>query len=168
MTKTFPFFQFDLPDTVSILEKQNTLQFTGPLGSTYLNLKKLDKQGRALFALSGDGKNLQLYIPCRSFYTTICTLIESKIKGVSRGFRIMLRLKGIGYRASYSNPILSLFLGFSHTVEFHIPPGVHLVLLEPTLICLYGLDLNQVTQIGSQLRAVRTPSRYGQKGVFLE
>jgi large subunit ribosomal protein L6 len=60
---------------------------------------------------------------------------------------------------------LRLKVGFSHDLVFQIPDSIRLFLIEPTLICLYGIDKNQVTQIASKIREIQPPSVYKGKGI---
>jgi len=59
-------------------------------------------------------------------------------------------------------------VGLSHQVEFQIPQSIYILVLEPTLICIYGIDKNQVTQLAAKLIHVRPPSHYSGKGIFKE
>lgn len=38
--------------------------------------------------------------------------------------------------------------------------------LKPTLICLYGIEKNQVTQMAAKIRQISPPSTYTRKGLF--
>lgn len=89
------------------------------------------------------------------------------MRGVTRGFLIYLKIIGIGYRASLQNDTLLLKLGYSHDVTYKIPSSIKLFLIEPTVICVFGVDKNQVTQIASKIRSLRKPSAYKGKGIRL-
>ena len=90
---------------------------------------------------------------------------KQKGQGVSRGFFTYLRVVGVGYRTFLAQGTLTLKLGFSHFVKVDIPKSVQIFLPEPTLICLYGLDKNQITQIAATIRQIKPPSPYKGKGI---
>jgi ribosomal protein L6P/L9E len=106
----------------------------------------------------------------KSFFGCVSSIIQNKIYGVTRGFLIYVRIIGVGYRAQLQgieNQILYLKVGFSHDIKFEVPKAVRVFLLEPTLICLYGIDKNQVTQTASKIKKIKIPSVYKGKGIRL-
>ena len=158
---------FQIPDTVIIEKKDHLLKFSGPLGHTYLNLNKIDPNGLGGISLDYRNKQLELLSPSKSFFGLFKKLIENKIIGVTRGFLIYLKIIGIGYRASLNNNTLLLKLGYSHDIIYQIPQSIKLFLLDPTVICLFGIDKNQITQIAAKIRHLRRPSVYKGKGIRL-
>lgn len=62
---------------------------------------------------------------------------------------------------------LTLRLGFSHDLAYTLPQSLRAFLPEPTLIGLYGIDKNEVTQAAARIRALRPPSVYKGKGIRL-
>ena len=106
----------------------------------------------------------------KSFFGCVSSIIQNKIYGVTRGFLIYIRVIGVGYRAQLQgieNQMLYLKVGFSHDIKFEVPKAVRAFLLEPTLICLYGIDKNQLTQTASKIKKIKTPSVYKGKGIRL-
>jgi large subunit ribosomal protein L6 len=158
---------FKIPDMVIIEKKGHLLKFSGPLGHTYLNLTKIDPDGLGGISFNSEKKELKLLSPSKSFFGLFKKLIENKIKGVTRGFLIYLKIVGIGYRANLINDKLTLKLGYSHDILYKIPTSIKLFLLEPTVICIFGIDKNQITQIAAKIRNLRRPSVYKGKGIRL-
>jgi len=167
MKSSFYHHSFQIPEKVTIEKKGHLLKFSGPLGSTYLNLNKIDPTGLGGISLNLEKKQLELLSPSKSFFGLFQKLIENKIKGITRGFLIYLKIIGIGYRASLQNDNLLLKLGYSHDIIYKIPSSIKLFLVEPTVICLFGIDKNQVTQIATKIRNLRKPSVYKGKGIRL-
>mgnify|MGYP000197494973 CR=1 FL=1 len=95
----------------------------------------------------------------------IATIAKQKQQGVSRGFFTYLRLVGVGFRVFLVKNQLTFKLGFSHFVKVTIPSSIRVFLPEPTLICFYGLDKNQVTQIAAKIKEIKPPSPYKGKGI---
>lgn len=95
------------------------------------------------------------------------TLLVHKFQGIYRGFFTYLRIVGIGYRVflNQNDGSLTFKLGFSHLYKVKIPNDVKVFLPEPTLLCFYGLDKNQVTQIAAKIRQLKKPSPYKGKGI---
>ena len=75
------------------------------------------------------------------------SLLQNKIEGVTKGVLVYLRIVGIGYRASLSEQTLTFKLGYSHDVTYELPGSMRAFLPEPTLVGLYGIDKNQVSNI---------------------
>ena len=167
MKSQFYHHSFQIPDTVLIEKKDHLLKFSGPLGHTYLNLNKTDPKGLGGILFNLEKKQLELLSPSKSFFGLFKKIIENKIIGVTRGFLIYLKIVGIGYRASLNNENLLLKLGYSHDILYKVPPSVKTFLIDPTLICLFGIDKNQITQIAAKIRNLRRPSVYKGKGIRL-
>jgi large subunit ribosomal protein L6 len=166
--------KISIPDNVKIEKKQNNLFFYGPLGSTQLSLEKLDVLGIAGFQYCSNNlieKSFFLTSNSKRFFACMSNIIQNKIIGVSSGFLISIRIIGVGYRAEIiknpKNQILCFKIGFSHDLEYVVPSSVRVFLLEPALICLYGVDKNQVTQIAAKIRQIKPPSVYKGKGIRL-
>jgi len=160
-------FQYNtlIPNNVVIIKKNDNLIITGPLGSTKINLKKIDPTGMGAICIQH--KNLLFFTHSKAFYGLFTSLLKNKIYGITRGFLVYLRIVGIGYRANIQTQSIIFKLGFSHDVTFKLPESIRAFLLEPTLICLYGIDKNQVTQIAAKIKQLRLPSIYKGKGIRL-
>ena len=164
-----PFYThcFQIPEKVIIEKNDYLVKFSGPLGFTCLNLNKIDPKGIGGIFLDTRENQLIVCSSSKSFFGLFKKLIDNKIKGITRGFLIYLKIIGIGYRASFQNDILYLKLGYSHDIIYKIPSSIKLFLLEPTLICLFGIDKNQISQIATKIRHLREPSPYKGKGIRL-
>ena len=95
----------------------------------------------------------------------IASLYHQKNQGVLKGFFTYLKITGVGYRVFLTGNILTLKLGFSHFVKVQVPESVKVFLPEPTLICFYGVDKNQITQIAAKVQQLKPPSPYKGKGI---
>jgi large subunit ribosomal protein L6 len=157
--------KIEIPEKVTIERKNNFLLFSGPLGKSKLNISKLDKNGFA--ALSIKEKTLVITSSVEPFFKTLETLLKNRIIGVCQGFLTYLRIVGVGYRATIKQTTLTLKVGYSHDVKYKLPESVRVFLLQPTLVCLFGLEKNQITQIAAKIREIRPPSPYKGKGIRL-
>ena len=91
--------------------------------------------------------------------------LANMVAGVTKGFEKKLELVGVGYRAAVQGKKLNLTLGFSHPVEFPIPPGVTIETPSQNEIIVKGMDRQQVGQVAAVLRHYRPPEPYKGKGV---
>jgi large subunit ribosomal protein L6 len=92
-------------------------------------------------------------------------LAANAIQGVSAGFQRELDIVGIGYRADIKGRIITLTLGYSHPIEFLLPPGVDGKVDKQTHIVLSGADKQLVGQVAAKIRALRPPEPYKNKGI---
>lgn len=92
-------------------------------------------------------------------------LTANAVTGVSTGFTRELDVVGTGYRAEVKGQIATFTLGYSHPIEVLLPKGVDLKVDKLTHIILSGSDRQQVGQIAAQIRSLRPPDPYKNKGV---
>ena len=93
------------------------------------------------------------------------TIINNMVVGVKDGFNKILEINGVGYRASISENILTLQLGFSHDIKLAIPGDIEVKCVKPTELLISGIDKQKVGQFASEIRRLRKPEPYKGKGV---
>lgn len=93
------------------------------------------------------------------------SMIASMMKGVTEGFSKTLEISGVGYRAALQGKVLQLNLGYSHDVNYDIPPGIEIKVTKPTEIIISGIDKQRVGQVAAEIREFRGPEPYKGKGV---
>ena len=96
---------------------------------------------------------------------TMRALVYNMVIGVTAGFEKRLQLVGVGYRAQAQGQTLSLSLGFSHPIEFSVPPGIIVETPSQSEIIVKGSDKQQVGEVAAKIRAYRPPEPYKGKGV---
>ena len=96
---------------------------------------------------------------------TMRALVHNMVIGVTAGFEKRLQLVGVGYRAQAQGQTLSLSLGFSHPIEFSVPPGVIVETPSQSEIIVKGSDKQQVGEVAAKIRAYRPAEPYKGKGV---
>ncbi len=92
-------------------------------------------------------------------------LAANAVHGVSAGFTRELDIVGIGYRADVKGKIATFTLGYSHPIEFLLPDGVDLKIDKQTHLVLSGHDRQLLGQVAANIRALRKPDPYKNKGV---
>ncbi|MFH0890937.1 MAG: 50S ribosomal protein L6 [Candidatus Liptonbacteria bacterium] len=95
---------------------------------------------------------------------TVWSLIRNSIVGVTEGYRKVLEIEGVGYKAVLENQNLMISLGYVHPVKFPIPPGIT-VAVEKNTISLGGIDKNLVGQTAAEIRKLKKPEPYKGKGI---
>ena len=81
------------------------------------------------------------------------------------GFTRELDIVGIGYRAELKGRQLVFTLGYSHPVLFDLPDGIDVKIDRQTHIVVQGIDRQLVGQVAADIRALRKPDPYKQKGI---
>jgi large subunit ribosomal protein L6 len=92
-------------------------------------------------------------------------LAANAVQGVSSGFTRELDIVGIGYRADVKGKIATFTLGYSHPIEVLLPEGVDLKIDKQTHLVLSGHDRQLLGQVAANIRALRKPDPYKNKGV---
>jgi large subunit ribosomal protein L6 len=92
-------------------------------------------------------------------------LAANAVQGVSGGFTRELDIVGIGYRADVKGRIATFTLGYSHPIEVLLPEGVDLKIDKQTHLVLSGHDRQLLGQIAANIRALRKPDPYKNKGI---
>ncbi len=152
-----------LPAGVKIALTAGQVEVQGPKGSLRLplpagiTLKSLPSELRAE---RNDDRLAALHGLTRS-------LVANAVQGVSHGFQKELDIVGVGYRAEMKGKaILVLSLGFSHLIEYRVPPGIEIAVdAKLTHVTITGFDRQRVGQVAAELRALRPPDPYKNKGV---
>jgi large subunit ribosomal protein L6 len=92
-------------------------------------------------------------------------LAANAVQGVSTGFTRELDIVGIGYRADVKGKVATFTLGYSHPIEVLLPDGVDLKVDKQTHLVLSGHDRQLLGQVAANIRALRKPDPYKNKGV---
>lgn len=92
-------------------------------------------------------------------------LAANAVQGVSGGFTRELDIVGIGYRADVKGKIATFTLGYSHPIEFLLPDGVDMKIDKQTHLVLSGHDRQLLGQVAANIRALRKPDPYKNKGI---
>ncbi|MDR0934712.1 MAG: 50S ribosomal protein L6 [Erysipelotrichaceae bacterium] len=94
--------------------------------------------------------------------------LNNAVVGVSEGFKKVLEMKGIGYKANMKGNDIILFAGHSHTVEIKPNEGAKIevnIVNNQTEITVSGMDKQAVGQTAARIREVRPPEPYLGKGI---
>lgn len=152
-----------LPAGVKFEVKGNTVTVNGPKGQVQTHLPagvKLEQQDGHIQVTRQDDDHAAVHGLVRA-------LVNNAVEGVTKGWSRELEIVGIGYRAEMKGKSTVVFtLGFSHPIEYPLPTGVT-VAIDPkqTRLTVSGIDRQKVGQVAAEMRALRIPDPYKQKGV---
>ena len=153
-----------IPNDVQVEVAPDAVEVQGPKGKLRQPLPPGVK-----FELN-DGKLLALLIneadrSMSKYHGLARSLVANAVQGVTEGFKKELDIVGIGYRAEVSGSTVTFALGYSHPVILEIPEGIEVSVDKQTHITVRGVDRQQVGQVAADIRALRKPDPYKQKGV---
>jgi large subunit ribosomal protein L6 len=101
----------------------------------------------------------------RSVHGLTRTLVANMVVGVSEGFRRVLEINGVGYRAEAKGNAIQLALGYSHPIVFPLPQGVQAKVDKQTVVTLEGADRQVLGETAAAIRKLRPPEPYKGKGI---
>ena len=152
-----------LPSGVKVSISDTEIEVQGPKGKLNTpvppGISFSLENGELLCKRSSDARQQ------RAFHGLARALAGNAVKGVSEGFSRDLDIVGVGYRAQVEGRKVVFSLGFSHPVEFPIPEGIEVKVDKQTRVTVSGIDRQQVGQVAAEIRRLRRPDPYKQKGI---
>jgi large subunit ribosomal protein L6 len=150
-----------LPSGVKIAMQSGKIDVQGPKGKLSVALPRgitFEQKDGVLTAIRATEDHRALHGLARA-------LVANAVQGVTTGFKKDLDIVGVGYRAELKGKIVAFALGKSHPIEFPIPEGIQVVVEKQTHLIVSGADKGQVGQVAADMRSLRPPDPYKQKGV---
>jgi large subunit ribosomal protein L6 len=117
------------------------------------------EDGHLVTRKAADGRELD------KFHGLARSLVNNAVLGVTAGWKKELDIVGVGYRAEVKGKQVVLSLGYSHPIVFDVPSGIEVAIDKQTHITVTGVDRQLVGQVAANLRRLRRPDPYQQKGV---
>ena len=152
-----------IPAGVKYTQQGNTLLVEGPKGK----VTALIATGITLVK-NGDQLTVERENDSQAgFHGLTRALVYNAVTGVTTGWTKDLDIVGIGYRAELKGKNMVVFtLGYSHPIEFPLPTGIE-VAIDPkqTHVTVSGIDRQKVGQVAADMRSLRKPDPYKNKGV---
>lgn len=96
------------------------------------------------------------------------TLLNNMVVGVVDGFKKILVIEGVGYKANVSGSNLTLNVGYSSPVDFVLPAAVTATVEGVNKITLESIDKELLGLVASKIRQIRKPEPYKGKGIRYE
>jgi large subunit ribosomal protein L6 len=155
-----------VPQGVSVTITGNNVAAKGPKGALDLQTSgniRVSMEQDQITVTRGDGAKRT-----KALHGLYRKLIWNMVTGVSTGFRKVLQINGVGYRAEVQGNTLVLNLGYSNPIEYPIRDGVAVEAAGGTRITVSGADRQVVGQVAAEIRGFRPPEPYKGKGVRYE
>jgi len=152
-----------VPDKVKVEIKPEQVVVTGPKGSVTNPIPpgiRFEQKDKQVVAIRKDDSGAQ-----RAFHGLARALVANAVRGVTEGFSRELEIVGVGYRAEQKKNSVLFTLGFSHPIEYPIPPGINITVDKQTRLVITGVDRQQVGQIAANIRSLKKPDPYKNKGI---
>jgi large subunit ribosomal protein L6 len=152
-----------LPAGVKYTVEGNAVTVEGPKGKVSALIAggiKLEERDKTLHVVRESDKYAAVHGLTRA-------LVFNAVEGVTNGWKKELDIVGIGYRAELKGKGTVVFtLGYSHPIEFPLPAGIE-VAIDPkqTHLTVSGIDRQKVGQVAAEMRSLRKPDPYKNKGV---
>jgi large subunit ribosomal protein L6 len=152
-----------LPQGVKFEVKGNTVIVNGPKGQVQTHLPvgvKLQQADGNIQVVRDNDEHAAVHGLARA-------LVNNAVEGVTKGWTKELEIVGIGYRAELKGKNTVVFtLGYSHPIEYPLPTGITAA-LDPkqTKLTVSGIDRQKVGQAAAEMRSLRPPDPYKQKGI---
>lgn len=151
-----------VPENVDVTYTGDVITVKGPKGT-------LTRQIVSDIVVAVDGKTVTFTKAedtkrAQALWGTYAAHLHNMITGVTEGFKKVLEIEGVGYRAEAQGNKLKITAGFSHPVELFAPEGVTMT-TEKGVITIMGADKEVVGQFAANVRAVKKPEPYKGKGI---
>lgn len=152
-----------IPKEVKVQITDHTVEIHGPKGklTTALapGIKFVQESGVLKAQRSSDTKSQS------ALHGLMRKLVANAVDGVTKGFTKDLEIVGIGYKADSKGKSVLFNLGYSHLINFPVPSGISITVDKQTRIAVSGCDKQQVGQVAADIRGLRPPDPYKNKGI---
>jgi large subunit ribosomal protein L6 len=150
-----------VPAGVKIQLSATAVAVQGPKGKLTVPLPrgiKFEQKDSTLTALRENESQKALHGLARA-------LVANAVAGVTTGFKKEMDIVGVGYRAELKGKNVVFNLGYSHQIEFPVPEGIQVTVDKQTHMTVSGADRALVGQVCANIRGLRPPDPYKQKGI---
>ncbi|WHZ28487.1 MAG: LSU ribosomal protein L6p (L9e) [Nitrospira sp.] len=152
-----------IPSGVEVKVGGSSVSVKGPLGKLDWSLMQgVDvavNGSRVVVGRSSDDRKL------RALHGLTRAELSNMIHGVTKGYERSLEITGVGYKTQIQGRTLSFNVGYINPVLYEVPTGIDVKVDKQTLINIKGIDKRLVGQVAADLRAIKPPDVYKQKGV---
>ena len=152
-----------IPDKVTVQINGQLVSIKGPKGTLdysvhpSIRIKQKDNQLVVSIANLTDKK-------ANALWGTNRQMVANLITGVTEGYSKQLEINGVGYKAELQGDSLILKVGYSHSVEFKLPPDVT-VQVKKNIINLESINKQLVGETAANIRKIKKPEPYKGKGI---
>lgn len=156
----------NVPNGVQVSMNGSELVAKGPKGELSFEVNNQISMEQAdnviTFKRANDTKS------AKSLHGLTRATVSNMVTGVSEGFKKLLLIEGVGFRAELKKDRLLLTLGFSHPVLVIPPKGIEFKVTSQTSVEVHGADKQLVGEVASKIKQLRKPEPYKGKGIKYE
>ena len=152
-----------IPGGVEVKVAGSTVSVQGPLGRLNWSLVPgvgvAVEGGQVIVSRSSDDRKM------RALHGLVRAELNNMVQGVTKGYERSLEITGVGYKTQIQGRTMSFNVGYINPVVYQLPAGIDVKVDKQTLINIKGADKRLVGQVAANLRAIKPPDVYKQKGV---
>jgi large subunit ribosomal protein L6 len=152
-----------VPSGVDVKVSGSNVSVKGPLGKLDWSLAQgvcvAVDNGQIVVTRSSEDRKL------RALHGLVRAELNNMVHGVTKGYERSLEITGVGYKAQIQGRTMSFNVGYINPVVYQVPAGIDVKVDKQTLINVKGVDKRLVGQVAANLRAIKPPDVYKQKGV---
>ncbi len=152
-----------VPTGVDVKVAGSVVSVKGPLGKLDWTLTPgigvTVDNGQVVVTRASDDRNV------RAMHGLVRAELSNMVQGVTKGYERNMEITGVGYKAAIQGRTMSFNVGYINPVVYTVPAGIDVKVDKQTLINIKGADKRLVGQVAANLRAIKPPDVYKQKGV---
>lgn len=152
-----------IPGGVEVKVAGSNVSVKGPLGkldwAVARGVNVAVDQGQIVVSRSSEDRKI------RALHGLVRAELNNMIQGVTKGYERSLEITGVGYKTQIQGRTMSFNVGYINPVVYQVPAGIDVKVDKQTLINVKGIDKRLVGQVAANLRAIKPPDVYKQKGV---
>lgn len=152
-----------VPTGVDVKVAGQVVSIKGPMGKLDWRLTEGMSVGvtggQLVVTRAGDARQL------RAMHGLVRAELNNMIQGVTTGYEKAMEITGVGYKAQLQGREMSFNVGYINPVNYTIPPGIDVKIDKQTLISIRGVDKRLVGQVAANIRSIKPPDVYKQKGI---
>lgn len=152
-----------IPGGVEVKVAGSNVSVKGPLGkldwAVARGVNVAVDQGQIVVSRSSEDRKI------RALHGLVRAELNNMIHGVTKGYERSLEITGVGYKTQIQGRTMSFNVGYINPVVYQVPAGIDVKVDKQTLINVKGIDKRLVGQVAANLRAIKPPDVYKQKGV---
>lgn len=152
-----------VPAGVDIKVAGRVVSVKGPIGKLDWKLtdglKVAVNDGQLVVNRSSDARQI------RAMHGLVRAELSNIIQGVTKGYEKSLEITGVGYKAQLQGREMSFNVGYINPVTYTVPAGIDVKVDKQTLISIKGVDKRLVGQVAANIRSIKPPDVYKQKGI---
>jgi large subunit ribosomal protein L6 len=160
-----------LPKGVSVTIRDQELEVKGPKG-----ILKTPIPAGISFKLEGEELQAERTSDeVTALHGLARALANNAVVGVTQGFSRQMDVVGVGYKADVQGKKIIFSLGYSHPIEFPLPPEVEAkaerlttkgsIQQYQTTLTLTSISKEKLGQVAAEMYKLRKPDAYKGKGI---